>query len=629
MQRLSFRGPDRDLDHTLHYAKYRDKALVQLGPRASDSIVPGLSAKVQAAANQPDSSLYDQLLTGDGTTLASSQDDYMTKEVGVQYALDVAAASKAVELSSLNPLSFLDQRHLTRLSGNLLNTESRNKVTSQHTNNIYDSFLNLTNFEDLVQAASGGLEVYYSITLESRKIIQDASKMAASNPTPRTSKDKKVWDQFMKYARKRDFDPLEASTQQVQEWLTHRAQTTGAGPVVEHELQCLRRWRYNAGKPLGPLLSEGAIAQGLLGYLDPILGNVKAFLPFQLQELLKVTVKMEGNNKFGALRQMSLYVLQFWGVARFVDVQNLKIGDLLRGADYYHLAFVKHGLEASKNKEVIQIFPTNPKFHRIFCPVAILSNYCQIRSQLAPAEETSFLFPKLSLSFETEVTPTRLRLATPEEALSKLSFTKKFKNHIDSAELQKLGVNSFEFTPDSLALGGKNCLVNGAVIPDFDQFPNDLTPASKSSVGSLGRPHSTMSTVVLPEFGIPIKRKAPVSQVVGTSSSSSEEVRNSAPETAVSAPNFQQVKRPRQPPGPPLVISQVTPEETPAPVLPNKDLNLQNLGLNPSIRDRLSRFPHITVTKSVPLTPSQSTDPPLEGLAQMNTICDKYSHLWR
>ena len=323
-----------------------------------------------------------------------------------------------------------------------------------------------------------------------------------------------------------------------------------------------------------------------------------------------------------------------------MDVQKLKIGDLLRGRDYYHLALVKHGLGTSKNKEVMQIFPTNPKFHSIFCPVAILSNYCKIRSQLAPAEETSFLFPRLSLSFESEVTPTRLRLATPEEALPTNSFKRKFKSHVDSAELQKLGVNSLEFTPDSLTLGGKNCLVNGAVIPDFD--PNNLTPAANSSVGSLKRPRSAMSTVVLPEFGIPIKRKAPASYSVG----------NSAPEARTSASNSQQVRRPTQPPGPPLVRrptqppgpplvrrptqppgpplvnSQATPEETPATVLPHKIRNLQNLGLKTSVRDKLSRFPHITVTKSVQSTQSQSIDPPLEGLAKMNTICNKYNHLW-
>ena len=453
--------------------------------------------------------------------------------------------------------------------------------------------------------------------------------MAASNPTPRTSKDKKVWDQFMSYARKRNFDPLEASTQQVQDWLTHRAQTTGAGPEVEHELQCLRRWRHNAGKPLGPLLSEAAIAQGLLGYLDPLLGNIKGFLPLQLQELLKVAVTMEGNNKFGALRQMSLYVLHFWGVARFSDVQNLKIGQLLRGTDYYHLSFVRHGLGSSQKKEVIQIFPTPTKFHKIFCPVTILSHYCKIRAELAPSDETSYLFPKLSLSFEQEATPTRLRMAAPEEPIPRLSFYRKFKSHVESAELQKVGVNSFDFTPDSLTLGGKNCLVNGVVCPDFDHTPNELIPASNSSVGSLKRPHSAVDAIDLPEFGIPINRKAPVLQVVEGSSSSSEGVKHSAPEAAASASNFQQVRRSNPPQGSSKVTSQVTSEETPARVIPNKHLNHLNLGLKLSIRDRLSRFPQITVTKAVPPAPSESPDPPLAGLAKMNTICDKWSHLWR
>ena len=73
-----------------------------------------------------------------------------------------------------------------------MNTASRNKVTSKHTDNIYDSFLNLTNFEDLVLAASGGLEVYYSVTLESCKVVQEASKMAAYSQAPQKSEDKKV-----------------------------------------------------------------------------------------------------------------------------------------------------------------------------------------------------------------------------------------------------------------------------------------------------------------------------------------------------------------------------------------------------------------------------------------------------
>ena len=171
MQRYSFLGVDRDLDHSLTYAKDRDRALAQLGPRICDSVIPGLSSKVQATAMEKDASFFDKLLTSDGKALASSQDNFMSKEVGLKYALDVAAASKAVELSLSNPYSFLDQRHLDRLTGNSMNSESRNKVTSTHTDNIYDSFLNLTNFEDLVLAASRGLEVYYSVTLESHNIL--------------------------------------------------------------------------------------------------------------------------------------------------------------------------------------------------------------------------------------------------------------------------------------------------------------------------------------------------------------------------------------------------------------------------------------------------------------------------
>merc|ERR1711873_284733 len=261
----------------------------------------------------------------------------------------------------------------------------------------------------------------------------------------------------------------------------------------EHELQCLRRWRHNAGKPLGPLPLEAAIAQGLLGYLDPSLSNIKGFLPLQLQELLKVAVTMEGNNKFGALRLMSLYVLQFWGVGRFSEVQNHKIGQLLRGRDYYHLSFVRLGSGSSSNKEVIQIFPTPPKYHKIFCPVTILSHYCKIRRELNPSDDTDFLFPKLSLSFEQGANQTSLRVASPEEPIPKLSFYRKFKSLVDSQELQAVGVNSFDFTPDSLKLGGNNCLVNGVVCPDFQQTPNELVLASHPSGGSLKRPHSADS----------------------------------------------------------------------------------------------------------------------------------------
>ena len=111
MQRQSFRGVDLDNDHYYTYARDRDRALSHLGPRIYDSVVPGLSSKVQATSVEKDALFFHNLLTNDG----SSQDTFMSKEVGIKYALDIASASKVVELSASSPYSFLDQRQLDRL----------------------------------------------------------------------------------------------------------------------------------------------------------------------------------------------------------------------------------------------------------------------------------------------------------------------------------------------------------------------------------------------------------------------------------------------------------------------------------------------------------------------------------
>ena len=148
MQRYSFRGVDRNNNHSCAYAKDRDRALAHLGPRICDSVIPGLSSKVQATSVEKDALFFDNLLTNDGKALASSHDTFMSKEVGIKYALDVASASKVVELSMSSPYSFLNQRQLDRLTGNSMNSDSGNKVTSTHTDNMHYSSLNLTNFED-------------------------------------------------------------------------------------------------------------------------------------------------------------------------------------------------------------------------------------------------------------------------------------------------------------------------------------------------------------------------------------------------------------------------------------------------------------------------------------------------
>ena len=111
-----------------------------------------------------------------------------------------------------------------------------------------------------------------------------------------------------------------------------------APATVQFELRCLQKWRYQAGKPLDPISSEAAISKGLLYYLDPSSSGIKGFKPHQLHELLKRAVLHDKGCNFAALRQMSVYVLQFWGLTKFVEVQILKVGHLVRGIDYFNLA---------------------------------------------------------------------------------------------------------------------------------------------------------------------------------------------------------------------------------------------------------------------------------------------------
>ena len=146
---------------------------------------------------------------------------------------------------------------MTRAS---IDLKPRKRDWTSETERLYDPYLNISSFEDLVQAASNGLNVHHSVTPTTRKAIKEASQLAAFTPTPNSSaEDKKVWDKFQDYARQRGFHPLEASIQDVQTWLTQRAQDTAAPVTVQFELQSIQKWRRFAGKPLGHIPLESSI----------------------------------------------------------------------------------------------------------------------------------------------------------------------------------------------------------------------------------------------------------------------------------------------------------------------------------------------------------------------------------
>ena len=125
----------------------------------------------------------------------------------------------------------------------------------------------------------------------------------------------------------------------------------------------------------------------------------------------------------------------------------------------------------------------------------------------------------MTSSFEQGTDRHILAIATPHECIPASSFKKKFRSHVESEELKKVGVNPLEFTADSLKLGGQNCLINGVVSPDFSQNPTHPVPVSVGHRPPMGfsrkRTINAVDSNAIPKFGIPFNPKVCVSQETG------------------------------------------------------------------------------------------------------------------
>ena len=63
-----------------------------------------------------------------------------------------------------------------------------------------------------------------------------------------------MWDTFVSYAKKRGFDPMEATSEDIVSWITQRSQETAAPAQVQFEQQVIKTWRLQAGTPIGHIL---------------------------------------------------------------------------------------------------------------------------------------------------------------------------------------------------------------------------------------------------------------------------------------------------------------------------------------------------------------------------------------
>ena len=78
----------------------------------------------------------------------------------------------------------------------------------------------------------------------------------------------------------------------------------------------------------------------------------------QLQAMIKCDVTEEKTCNYASLRQAALYVLQYWGTARFLEVQDIQVGHLVCRGSHFELIIYKSRGDKPKVREVIIINPT-------------------------------------------------------------------------------------------------------------------------------------------------------------------------------------------------------------------------------------------------------------------------------
>ena len=217
-----------------------------------------------------------------------------------------------------------------------------------------------------------------------------------------------------------------------------------------------------------------------------------------------------------------------------------------------------------------------------------------------------------------------MALASPHECIPTATFNKKFKLHVGSEDLRKVGVNSLEFTPDSLKLGGQLCLVNGVVYPDFSKPSSVSAGSTHPSLPPRKRPSSTVTSSATSELGTPITPKVRVIQAT-------DQVHASVPAAPTSereAPQGQRVRF-ELPDNDLQVSSQPEPEVTPVEPPPTKS---SKSPVNPTVWDRINSLGAISITpvdsspQRAVVTDDDAPPSPLEpGLVD---ILKRYQYLW-
>ena len=145
---------DHEKDLLYNYARDRDRTLTALGPRIFDTVVPGLSHSIPTTGPDAGSLSYQHLLALGNKATACSFDSLMSREERLKYANYIDVTCQIVEQSEFSPFSFLDHRSIDRLTRSSIDLKPHKKDWMSNSDKLYDPYMNLKSFENIVEAAA-------------------------------------------------------------------------------------------------------------------------------------------------------------------------------------------------------------------------------------------------------------------------------------------------------------------------------------------------------------------------------------------------------------------------------------------------------------------------------------------
>ena len=186
MNCFNFHGVDTDHNNLYTYAKDRDKALLSLGPRIADPILPWLSNSVPNTGSDLSKGAFScqHLLASGNRVTTCSADSVISKEERLRYVNDIAVTSKIVDQSKLRLFLFLDSKSIDRLTKSAIDLKPCKRSMMENSEKLFYPSMHLNSFQQLIEASANGLIIHHHATPETQKLFKDTSRLAASVPTP-------------------------------------------------------------------------------------------------------------------------------------------------------------------------------------------------------------------------------------------------------------------------------------------------------------------------------------------------------------------------------------------------------------------------------------------------------------